>query len=185
MTRTNEPMVIIRAKGSTRQLPRKCFFGGAAYNTVQKQTVLTFQEMKRETMMIIKKNKVKLANEDANTRRNPNSTSGIYLTDIKVAQCRHVSAKKREIEQEKKIIAKKTTTRKVHLQLKRSRDFDMCINSMKSLSSSTTYEDRFIKIIQQSSNTINDDFVQIGGKLSKLPNQGGDTVAREMIRIMK
>ena len=47
--------------------------------------------MKRETMMILKKRKAKLANEDAITRRNPNSTSGIYLTAVKVAQCRQVA----------------------------------------------------------------------------------------------
>ena len=67
--------------------------------------------------MILKKKKVKMANEDANTRRNPNSTSGIYLTAVKVAQCRQVDVNRREMEEAKKITAKKTATRKVHLQL--------------------------------------------------------------------
>ena len=57
--------------------------------------------MKRETIMILKRKKVKLANEDVNTRRNPNSTSGIYLTTVNVAQCRQVSANRRETEEEK------------------------------------------------------------------------------------
>ena len=56
---------------------------------------------------------------------------------------------------------------------------------MNSLSSSTTNEEWLIQLIQQSSNTIKDAFVQIGRKLAKLPNQRRDTVAREMIRIMK
>ena len=56
---------------------------------------------------------------------------------------------------------------------------------MNSLSLSTTNEDRFIQIIQQPSNTIKDAFVHIGGELAELPNQRRDTVAREMIRIMK
>ena len=85
----------------------------------------------------------------------------------------------------KKIIAKKTATRNILLQLKRSEDFDMCINSMISLSLSTTDEDRLIQLLQQSPNTIKDAFVHIGGKLAELPNQRRDTVAIEMIRIMK
>ena len=52
------------------------------------------------------------------------------------------------MEETKKIIAKKTATRKVHLQLKGSEAFDMCVNSMKSLSSSTTDEDRLIQLIK-------------------------------------
>ena len=97
--------------------------------------------------MILNQEKVKLANEDANTRRNPNSTSGIYLTAAKVAHCRKVAVNRREMDEAKKITAKKTATRKSHLQLKISEAFDMCINSMNSLSSSTTDEDRFTQII--------------------------------------
>ena len=53
----------------------------------------------------------------------------------------------------------------------------MCINSMNSLSSFTTDEERLIQLIQQSSNTIKDAFVHIGGKLDELTNQRRDTVA--------
>ena len=76
-------------------------------------------------MMILKRRKAKLSNENANTRRNPNSTSGIYLTAVKVAQCRHVATNRREMEEAKKITTKKIATRKIHLQLKRSEAFDM------------------------------------------------------------
>ena len=131
--------------------------------------------------MILQQKKVKLANDDANTRRNPNSTSGIYLTADKVAQCRQVAANRIAVDEAKKIKAKKTATRKIHLQLKISEDFDMCINSMNSLSLYTTYEYRLIQLIQQPSNTIKDAFLHIGGKLAELPNQRRDTVAREMI----
>ena len=89
------------------------------------------------------------------------------------------------MEEAKKITAKTTATRKIHLQLKRSEAFDMCINSMNSLSSSNTDKYRFMQLIQQSSNTIKDAFVHIGRKLYKLPNQRRDTLAREMILIMK
>ena len=136
-------------------------------------------------MMILKQKRLKLTNEDSSTRRNPNSTLGIYLTSAKVEQCRQVAVKRIEIDEAKKITAKKTATINVHLQLKISETLDMCINSMNSLSSSTTDEYRFIQLIQQSSNTIKDAFVHIGGKLAELPNQRRDTVAREMIRIMK
>ena len=105
--------------------------------------------MKKETLMILKHKKVKLKNEDANNRRKPNSTLGIYLTAAKVAQCRHVAANRREMDEAKKITAKNTATRIIHLQLKIYEAFDLCINSTNSLSSSTTNEDRFIKIIKQ------------------------------------
>ena len=132
-------------------------------------------------MMIHQQKKVKLSDEDANTRSNPNSTSGIYLTADKVAQCRKVAANRREMDEAKKITAKKTAKRKILLQLKRSEAFDMCINSMNSLSSSTTDEDRLIHLLQQSPNTTKDAFVHLGGKLAELPNQQRETVAREMI----
>ena len=131
--------------------------------------------------MIHQQKNLKLADEDANTRINLNSTSGIYLTAAKFAQCRQVATNRREMDEAKNITAKKTATRKVLLQVNRSEAFDMCINSMNSLSSSTTYEDRLVQLLQQSPNTINDAFVHIGGKLAKLPNQLKDTVAREMI----
>ena len=139
------------------------------------------QEMKRDTMTILKKKKVKLANEDSNTRRNPNSNLGIYLTAVKLAQCRQVAANRREIKEAKNITAKKTATRKVHLQLKRYEDLYRCINSINILSLSTNDEDGFIQPIQQSANTIEDAFVHIGEKLAELPNQRRDTVARDMI----
>ena len=56
---------------------------------------------------------------------------------------------------------------------------------MNSLYSSTTDKERLIKLIKQSSNTITDAFVHIGGKLAKLTNQRRYPVSREMIRIMK
>ena len=139
VTSTNDPMVIIREKGSTHQPPINILLRAAEYDTVRKRTVLPLQDMKRETMMILQKKKVKLANEGANTSRKHNSTLGIYLTSDKVAQCRQVAANRREIDEAKKITAKKTATRKILLQIKRYEAFDMCINSMNSLSSSTTY----------------------------------------------
>ena len=51
--------------------------------------------MRIETIMILKQKKVKLENDDSNTRRNPNSTSGIYLTAAKVAQFRQVDVNRR------------------------------------------------------------------------------------------
>ena len=99
-------------------------------------------------MMIYHKKKVKLVDEDANTRIKLNSTSGIYLTAAKVTQCRQVAANRREIDEAKNITAKKTATRKVLLQVKRSEAFDMCINSMKILSSSSTDEYRLIKLLR-------------------------------------
>ena len=71
-------------------------------------------------MMILKQKKVKMANEDTTTRRKPDSTPVIYLTAVKVAQCRELDANRREKEEAKKVKAKKTATRKVHIQLNSS-----------------------------------------------------------------
>ena len=71
-------------------------------------------------MMINHEKKVKLGDEDANTRINLNSTSGIYLIASKFSQYRQVAADRREMDEAKNITAKKTATRKVLLQMKRS-----------------------------------------------------------------
>ena len=60
-------------------------------------------------MMILNKNKVRLIN-DVTPRRNPDSSSGIYITADKVAQCRLVTDNRIEKEEEKKKTAKKTAT---------------------------------------------------------------------------
>ena len=60
VTRTNDPMVIIQAKGSTQKPSRNILLRAAAYDTVRKRTVLPLQKMKRETTMIHHQKKVKL-----------------------------------------------------------------------------------------------------------------------------
>ena len=100
-------------------------------------------------------------------------------------QCIQVADNRRAVDEAKNTTAKKTATRNIHLQLKRSEAFDMCINSMNSLSLSTTNEDRLIQLTQQTSSTIKDAFVHIGVKLAELPNQRRDTLARAMTQIMK
>ena len=52
--------------------------------------------------MILKQNKVKLVNGDTTTRRNPDPHSGIYLTSVKVTQCRQVADNRRGKEEAKK-----------------------------------------------------------------------------------
>ena len=89
-------------------------------------------------MMILKKKEAKLSNEDTTTRRNPDSNSGIYLTSVKVAQCRPVAENRREMEEVTNVTSNKTATRKVHPQLTISEAFDRCINSMNNLYFSTT-----------------------------------------------
>ena len=59
--------------------------------------------------------------------------------------------------------SKEDIHKKVHIQINISEYFDRCINSMNSLSLSTTDEERFVQIFQQSFNTIKDDSVHIGG----------------------
>ena len=47
VTSTNNPMVIIQAKGITQQPSRNILLRSAAYETVRKRTSLPLQEMKR------------------------------------------------------------------------------------------------------------------------------------------
>ena len=70
--------------------------------------------MKIEFMMIIKQKKLKMENEGAATRRNPDSIFVVYLTAVKVSQFRQVADNRREKEEAKKVTAKKTATRKFH-----------------------------------------------------------------------
>ena len=128
--------------------------------------------------------KVKLVNKYTTTRKNQDSTSGIYLTNVKVSQCRQL-AKNRRKRMRQKGNSKEDSHKNVHLQLKRSEAFDMRINYINSLYQSTTDKERFIQIIQQYSNIIKDSFVYIGVKLIKIPNQRINTVAIYMIQILK
>ena len=142
-------MVIIRAKGSTQQPPRKIILRAVAYDTVLKRTVLSLYEMKIGTRMILKKKKLNLEMRTPTPGDTLIQLWGSTSTAVEVKKIRKVTAIRREIEEANKITAKKTATRKVHLQIKRSETFDMCIKSMKSLSSSTINEYIFIQLIQQ------------------------------------
>ena len=90
-TRTNGPMGIILVKVSTRQPPINILIWALACDMVRKRAVLPLQEMNNELMMVINKKKTKLVNKDTKTSGNPDSTLGIYITAVKVAQCRQVS----------------------------------------------------------------------------------------------
>ena len=100
-------------------------------------------------MMIHKQKKVKLANKETTNRRNPDWTLGIYFTAFKVAQYIHVAENRREKGEAKKVTEKKTATRKMHIRLNKHEAFDRCINSMKSLSLSTTNEERLIQLMKK------------------------------------
>ena len=67
-------------------------------------------------MMILQKNKVRLAN-DCTYKNNPASSLGIHITAAKVEQCRIVADNRRE-KVDKKETAKKTAAQNFHLQQK-------------------------------------------------------------------
>ena len=81
------------------------------------ETFLPLQEIKNEFMMVLKQKEENLVNEDTTTRRNPYLNSVIYLTAVKVAQCRQLADNKREKEEAKKTTSNKIATIRVHLQL--------------------------------------------------------------------
>ena len=68
-------------------------------------------------MTILHQNKSRLVNDET-SRRNPDSSSGIYLTAAKVDKFILVAENRREKEETKKEKAKKTATREFHLQQK-------------------------------------------------------------------
>ena len=131
-------------------------------------------------MAVLNQKKVVLVNDET-SMRNPDSSSGIYLTTDKVAQFRLVAGNRREKEEAKKETAKKTFTQKLNLQQMRCEAFQKFQDSMNSLSSSTTEELMFINLINLSSTIIKDAFAHIRGKLGGIPNQRRETVSREMI----
>ena len=88
------------------------------------QTQINFRFCHVFSQKRLKKKKVKLVNKNTTTRRNPDSTSEIYLIAVKAAQCRQVDENRREKGEVKKEIAIETLTINVHLQLKRSKAFD-------------------------------------------------------------
>ena len=76
-------MVFLQENGS-QQLSRNVVLRAAAYDAVKKKTVIPIQEMKKECMIILLQNKVRLVN-DVTSMGNPDSSLGIYLTTDKVA----------------------------------------------------------------------------------------------------
>ena len=108
-------------------------------------------------MAILNQKKVRLVNDETSTR-NPDSSSVIYLTAAKVSKCRLVDENRRENEEAKKKIEKKTSTQNLHLQQKRSEDFQKFKEYMNSLSLYLTKEFMFINIINLYSNTKKDTF---------------------------
>ena len=135
-------------------------------------------------MIILQKNKVIFDNVITN-RKNPYPSLGIYLISYKVAQFRLMDKNKREKEQANKKKAKKTTSRKLCLQEKRSEDFQKYQDSMNSLLLSTTEESKFINIINLYSNNQKENFSYLVGNLDKLPNQRRETAARKIIQLLK
>ena len=86
--------------------------------------------------MILQQKKVRFDNY-VNTRKNPYSSSGIYLATAKVAQYRLVADNSREKE-EKNETANNTAAWKLCIQQKWSQAFKKYQDSMKSISSYPT-----------------------------------------------
>ena len=89
-------MVVLIAKG-TQQSSRKVIFRDAVYDAVRKLTVISIQKTKKECIAILSQKKVRLVNDETSTR-NPNLSTGIYLSIAKVAQYRLASKNRKEKE---------------------------------------------------------------------------------------
>ena len=119
-----------------------------------------------------------------NLHEEPDSNMGIYLTAAKLVQYRLVADNSREKEEAKQETPNKTATPKLHLQQKRSKDFQKCQDSMNILFTSTKKEFMLINLINLSLTITKDVFAHIVGKLVELPNQIREPVAIEMIRFL-
>ena len=118
---------------------------------------------------------------DMTTRNNPNSASVIYLTNIKVAQCRMLAENRRGKQQAKKEAAKNAAARKACLQQNRSGAFNKIKNCMDNILSPYEYT-MLVAHVFLSNNTLKDAFFHLGGKLGDLPNQIRQTVSTDIIR---
>ena len=95
-------MVVLRGKGVQKPY-RTIFFQAAVYKTVRQRTIAPFKKWK-EKWKILKQIFLRLANYEENitTGNNPNSTSGIYIAAVKVAQYSMVDDHRREKEEKKR-----------------------------------------------------------------------------------
>ena len=133
--------------------------------------------------MIPNQKKVRLVNDETSTR-NYDSGKRIYLTIAKVAQYRLVDDNRREKEEAKKEISKKTATRNLRLQQKWCEDFHKFQDSMNSILLSPTEESMFRNLVNVSSIIIKDASGHIGGNQGEIPNQIRKTVDREKINLL-
>ena len=71
----------------------------AAYYTVRALIVLTLHQIKKVDREMKRRRMVYLTNtpgDDSGYRLNPNSSSGIYITEVKESKCRIVAENRRE-----------------------------------------------------------------------------------------
>ena len=100
--RTTEPMVILREKGIPS---RNLLIRAADYDNVQQRKILPIQEMKAAETEMRKRRMGRMPNRDGEDEvriMNPDSSSGIYVTESVEAQCRLI-VQKRNIKEEEKI----------------------------------------------------------------------------------
>ena len=82
-------MLFLRKNGM-QQSSGNIILQNSAYDAVRKITVTPIQYMKKECMAVLNKKKVRLVNYETYMKNN-DSSSGIYLTASKLAQCRLVA----------------------------------------------------------------------------------------------
>ena len=93
-------MVILRDKGRCNA-SRNLLIRAAEYETMGAQTVLTLHQIKTVERETKRQRIVRLTNtpgEDDGFRLNPDSSSGIYMTSVREAQCYTVAKNRRKNE---------------------------------------------------------------------------------------
>ena len=151
---------------------------------MRKRTIVPLKELKKEHIKILKLKMARLENYVSNmtTRMNSDSTSGIYLTAVKVSQWIMADENKRKNDETKKETGNKTAARKACLQQKRYKTFQKYQDCLYSLSPSPYEETMLIALVTLSSTTLEGACIHLGGNMYNLPNYRRPIAAMDIIR---
>ena len=136
--------------------------------------------MKRQMMVRIKNTPV----ENYGCRLNPESSSGIYMTAVKEAQCHIVAKNRRKQDEVKENLKWSNSVKRATRIIKQVISYDNILSAVaKLLSATNTTEDSagsiLHAIIPLSSDNLNKDFIYMDRKISYFPNLKKRTVALE------
>ena len=173
---TTDPHVIIRARNNES---RNLLIRSAAYQIINKTTVIPAQKLKDAMQEIADSKKVAIPKKTipTATRMNPDSSTGLYITAELRAEARIVSENKIVFNEEKARKQGETVIKKDKLKNKKAAAFDNILCTIKKTSGNTTLGLRAhktnedIKLVYQ----------HLGGRLTNLPDGKRTTIESAIV----